>query len=238
MARRRVILSAGALAESTTVIDVFEPTVRHLKVLRLRTGDPIEVTDGEGWVAQGHIDQINKTSARFAIDAVAYHPPPAGPHLILLQGIGKGDKLDHVVRQVGELGASKFIPVGTERTVATREHRAPRLRSIADDALRVSRSAHRMVVEEPMGLSDALRVDKDVGVVLAAESDCSIRAVLEATPSEAHIAFLVGPEGGLTSGELKQAEALGFCRAHIGPYILRTETAGAAVIAMARYAFI
>jgi 16S rRNA (uracil1498-N3)-methyltransferase len=162
-------------------------------------------------------------------------PPPPGPALTLLQGVGKGDKLDTVVRQTTELGVRALVPVITERAVARHEQRLDRWSAIAEDALRVSARSWRPRLEPPRALAEVLaRPRADLALCLALEGGVPLAALLAARDPAAvgSVEVLVGPEGGLAPAEVAAAREAGFEVAHLGSNTLRTETAGPAVAAI------
>ena len=163
-------------------------------------------------------------------------PAPA-PALILLQGVGKGDKMDHVVRQATELGVARVVPVATARAVARQQGRVERWRAIAEDAVRVAGHLYRPQIDEVCDLEAALALaPAGLRLVLALDAGAPLAARLaEARPGAGPITLLVGPEGGLTPEEVQAARAAGFEVAHLGAHTLRTETAGPAVLAIVAF---
>ncbi|MEO1228628.1 MAG: RsmE family RNA methyltransferase [Myxococcota bacterium] len=234
--KRRLVLPAGALASRPAQVELDEAHVRHLRVLRQEPGAELEVTDGDGREAVGVLETLDKRGGKLRLHEVRSVSAPR-PEIVLLQGVGKGEKLDLVTRQVGELGASRLVPVWTDRAVAQRENKLERLRGIADDALRVSRRAHRMQVDSPRPLAEGLAsVASECKLAFIVGAELGFREALEAAASVERVALLVGPEGGLSTEEHAQVAAAGYRGVHLGPYVLRTETAGPAVVAMARFA--
>ena len=232
---RRVVLPAGALDETPGVVALPPSVVHHVRVLRLTVGTELELTDGDGREAEGRLTYLGRDGGRADVGP-ARRVPPAIPKLVLLQGIGKGEKLDQVVRQAAELGVSRFVPVLSARAVARHDKKVDRLRAIADEALRVSRGAYRMGVDPPSTLGAAIEIPAELRLVLVPAAPDGLRVVLEGTPGAREVSVLVGPEGGFDEAEIALAEASGFRAAHLGPLILRTETAGPAAIAMLNYA--
>ena len=151
----------------------------------------------------------------------------------LVQCIGKGDKLDAVVRDATELGATAIWPAPSERTVAARsgEKVTARLRRIAVEAARQCGRGDLPEIEEPRPLGEVLRSVTAVRRIALAP-DGSARFADLAGGSES-LCLVVGPEGGLSEGELRDAVACGFVIASLGPFVLRTETVAAATLGAA-----
>lgn len=245
---RRVVLPAerlGGPPPEGARLDLPDDVVRHLHVLRLSPGTELELTDGEGGEARAVLASLDKRAGTVEIFEARHHPRPPGPEIVLVQGVGKGDKLDQVVRQAAELGAARLVPVASERAVAHRENRIDRLRAIADDALRVSRRAYRMRVDPPAPLEAVLESldlgasDGALGLVFLLGARRPLRSVLDEALERGplkRVTLFVGPEGGFSPAEVSRLEGAGLADVHLGPFVLRTETAGPAVVAMTRFA--
>ncbi|MBI2377735.1 MAG: 16S rRNA (uracil(1498)-N(3))-methyltransferase [Deltaproteobacteria bacterium] len=198
-------------------------------VLRLRSGSSIELSDGRGRIASAEVLDARR-EVRVRVGAVREVPRPS-TRLTLMQAVSKSDKVDRVIRAAAELGISRFVPVFTERTVAEREHRKERWASIAEDAARVSGRPFLMEVEAPASLAELLGRQRSGASLCFAGDGARSFSQLSLTGA-ASVEALVGPEGGLGASELTAIERAGFTRVHLGPYTLRTETAGAAVAAL------
>ncbi|MBX2811202.1 MAG: 16S rRNA (uracil(1498)-N(3))-methyltransferase [Myxococcales bacterium] len=236
---RRLVLPAGSFrGHEGRRLEISPELAQHLRVLRVGEGQELELTDGEGWVASGVVDRLDRRGAWILLRTIEAAPAPSRPEIVLLQGVGKGDKLDTVTRQVAEMGVARLVPVLTERSVATRHQRIDRLRVIVDDAVRVSGRAHRMQVAPPTLLKDALQCEADLRIVLQLGGQKSLRTLLEMDTKPSVVALLVGPEGGFSTAEIEAAGQAAFVCAHMGSYTFRTETAGPAAVAMTRYAYL
>jgi 16S rRNA (uracil1498-N3)-methyltransferase len=147
----------------------------------------------------------------------------------LLQGIGKAEKPEEVLRAATALGARGVTFVAAERSVARPSAaRAARLRSVAIEAARQSGRGDLPRIDGPVPLAEAvaslapaearrLRLDPLAEVPLAARLD---------TPA----VLLIGPEGGWSDAELALAAGAGFEGVALGPLTLRTELAAAVAL--------
>lgn len=229
---KRLVVPEGALTEGTVELDA--GLSHYLKdVLRLDRGAALHLADGAGCEAPARVVEAHKRAVTVEVGPLS-RVPRAGLEVTLLQAVGKGDKMDAVVRQATELGVSRIVPVVSDRAVARLDKRVARWRTIAEDALRVCGRPYRPRIEEVTALHEALEPPRaDLALVLAGHAAQPLAARLTAAPSPARYAeLLVGPEGGLTPEELARAEEEGFLGAHLGPYTLRTETAGPAAVAL------
>jgi 16S rRNA (uracil1498-N3)-methyltransferase len=165
-------------------------------------------------------------------------PRPSGYRALpvhLLQGLGKADKPDEVIRAATALGVASVRLVQTERSVArlTAQRGSGRLerwRRIAIEAARQSGRGDIPALDAPSALADALaRVDASARVTLAASAD-PLYVRLGAWRGLEPLALLVGPEGGLDAAEQRLAEGAGFLPASLGSTTLRSELAGVAAL--------
>ena len=150
----------------------------------------------------------------------------------MIQGIGKGDKLDTVVRDATELGATRIVPAICERSVARPDAaRAARWRRVAVEAARQCGRGDVPQILAPLAFAEALHEARgEAKICLDPRADRPLSAALSAAEG---VVFAVGPEGGLSDRELALAEEAGFARVSLGPWILRTETVCAAVLGAA-----
>lgn len=205
-----------------------EGEARHvLKVLRGRDGDTLEVVDADGRLFRAELGAGDEAKVLELLDG----NEEVG--LYLYQAVPKGGRMDLVVEKATEVGATRIVPLLTGRTlVRPGDAKVGRWQRVAEAA---ARQSLRMVVPEvtqPMSFPEAVREAGGEGVLLHNEPDL---APLEAVVS-APASLFVGPEGGWSEEELQTAEEAGLVLAQLGPYRLRSETAGVVAAARARAA--
>ena len=191
------------------------------RVLRLRDGDEVVLLPGDGTEVACRIE----ASDCVVLERRGSHGEPAH-RLTIVQALLKGDALDTVVQQGTEVGVARFRLVVTERCVARElsPRRLERLRTIAREAAEQSERGVVPTVDGPEELASAL----EPGAVLLAERDAPVRLSSIAAPR----ALVIGPEGGFTAGELRDAGNAGLTLAGLGPRILRSHTVAAAASAI------
>lgn len=217
-------------------VEVTGGDARHLfKVLRLRAGDAVTAFDGKGSEWDATIAAIGPTRASLTLGTKRTRVTESPCRIVLGQGIGKGEKLDFVVRAATELGVVDIVPVVTDRAVATADGRekVDRWRRIAEEACKQCGRSVVPTVHAPLDLPAFLAFAKDstVKVVPWEGGGKSLSSVVADHGRATSAAALVGPEGGLASTEVSAAENAGFTAVTLGPRILRTETAGIVVVA-------
>lgn len=150
----------------------------------------------------------------------------------VIQCVGKADKLDQVVRDATELGATAILPAISERSVAKRttESALHRLRRIAVEAARQCGRGDVPHIAAPRPLTEVLsEAAPGVRVALDPLATTPLAQALS-RPNVSTFTFVVGPEGGLTATELAESVERGFERVRFGRFVLRTETVAAAVL--------
>jgi 16S rRNA (uracil1498-N3)-methyltransferase len=217
---------------------------RHLtRVLRLHPGDTVVATDGTGRDYTVRLESVGEPATGIvlaATDGVAASPLA----VTLVQGVPKGDRMEAIVRASTELGVARVQPVLCERTVVRLEparwrDRLRRWQRVAREAAKQSGRAVIPEVDAPRPLAEALEAAGPADLALcpwegggaplgrALPDDIRPRSAL----------LLVGPEGGLATHEVEAARARGFTVVSLGPRILRTETAGPAMLAILQARF-
>jgi 16S rRNA (uracil1498-N3)-methyltransferase len=214
-----------------------EGASRHLlKVLRLGPGAGLRVFDGRG---REHAARLTGGTVRAATVEVleAREPAPESALSIrLLQGIGRGERMDLVIQKATELGVAAIVPVLSARSVVRLSgDRAARRRahwqSVAIGACEQCGRATLPAIIEPCGLDEALAKLPADGPRLLPDPAAAAGLAGRPAPGPA-LTLLIGPEGGLDEAEIRAAGAAGFQRVRLGPRVLRTETAAIAAIAL------
>jgi 16S rRNA (uracil1498-N3)-methyltransferase len=221
---------------------------RHLGVLRLRPGDTVLAVDGEGREYTVRLERVGEAAHGAVLD-VAARATESPLHITLLQSVPKGDRMDTIVRASTELGVARVVPLLTARTVVALDagrwrDRARRWQRVAREAAKQCGRAVVPPVDTPRDLDEALALEAaaDLRLCLWEEArtgpDTSLASALPpAMARGAGIQLLIGPEGGLSSAEVDLARARGVTVVSAGPRILRTETAGPAIIAVLQARF-
>jgi 16S rRNA (uracil1498-N3)-methyltransferase len=240
---RRFTIAPERIAGDRVAFDREE--TRHLAaVLRLGPGDLVIAADGRGRDYTVRLEALGETASG-TILGMAASSAEAPLAITLIQGIPKGDKMEAIVRATTELGVVRVLPAIARRTVVRLEssrwrERSRRWQRVAKEA---AKQCGRGVVPEvaaPRPLEEWLEAAGGADLRLClwegtAPPLANTLDALEAAPTTALV--LIGPEGGLARDEVAQAEARGWRVASMGSRILRTETAGPAVVAVLQFRF-
>jgi 16S rRNA (uracil1498-N3)-methyltransferase len=209
---------------------------RHaVDVLRLTAGEHVRVSDGNGLVADGEVLGAGPQGLRVAVRE-RFEVAPQNPEFVLVQALPKGDRGPLAVDLATELGVDRIVPWTAARCVTRwRDDRVEKglakWRAAARAATKQARRPRLPEVTEPMTTRQVcgLLADADLAVVLHEQAR---RPLTELTiPQAGTIAVVVGPEGGMTDGEVVAFRAAGGQPVRLGPEVLRTSTAGAATLA-------
>ncbi|SHI96928.1 16S rRNA (uracil1498-N3)-methyltransferase [Malonomonas rubra DSM 5091] len=219
-------------------VELPEDVLRHLRtVLRISPGTEVDLFDGRGQVARVVIRED------FSAEIISRHQCPEPEcRLKLIQGLPKGEKLELVLQKGTELGVNHFLPTQMERSVGKlkgerEQKRLTRWRKIVQEAARQSGQPHLPQLQLEQNLLSALHaVDADLKLMLWEESQQPLGQLLtKGLPKS--VAVLVGPEGGISKQEAEQARSAGYQAVSLGPRILRTETAGLAIMTILQYLY-
>jgi 16S rRNA (uracil1498-N3)-methyltransferase len=209
---------------------------RHaVDVLRLTPGERVRVGDGRGTVAEGEVAAAGAEGLWVHVSARHEVPPPA-LELVLVQALPKGERGPLAVELATELGVDRIVPWAAARCVTRwREDRAAKgvakWRSAARAASKQSRRPRVPEVTDLMTTRQICGLLADVDLALVLHEQARHPLARLDLPSRGSVAVVVGPEGGLTDGEVVALSAAGARPVRLGPEVLRTSTAGAAALA-------
>ncbi|MFH1531772.1 MAG: RsmE family RNA methyltransferase [Pseudomonadota bacterium] len=218
------------------------------RVRRLPVGAEVEIVDSDGGAALYRIDRATADRVWLVHEAPLKSSVLAGV-LTLLQPLLQRKKLELAVQKATELGVDRIRLVPAERSVArwVQEEQGARLIRLERIVLEASRQSRRdappvldllngLAALEPPGEGERrLLLTED-----APESALAL-ADLAGGPRSGRVVVSTGPEGGHTNAEMDALWTAGFEALHLGPLVLRTETASvlacvAGGFALGRYA--
>jgi 16S rRNA (uracil1498-N3)-methyltransferase len=219
---------------------------RHIKtVLRLKPGDKIGLFDGKGMEYRAEIIAFSPQSITVSITDRFPSTSESHVQIILAQGFLKEKKMDGLVRQLSELGATKWIPFFAERSVSRPDKkqisaRTQRWKKIAKESLKQCKRGRIIEIGDTVSFEEVLKLGEscDLKIVFWESEFKFAHTELPKPNRQIHTIFAVlGPEGGLTSGEIESARNRGFVTVGLGPRILRAETATVAACVLLQYLF-
>ena len=237
----RFFVSTEALHQNPVLIS--GESFHHLqRVLRLPVGSRLLLLDGSGNRAWAKLEQIGKSQALACVVRRDTARETALP-ITLMQGLPKGDKFDLILQKGTELGITAFQPLTTRYSVPELPQqrlatRLARWQKIVQEACRQCRRDLLPEVRAPLSLQAAIgqATQQGLKLMLWEAANQALTEVLPKTPPQ-QVVLLAGPEGGFALEEAELAREANFLPIHLGPRILRTETAGLAVAPVLQYLY-
>lgn len=218
--------------------------IRHmLKVMRLKEGDRVDVSDSCQWEYETEI--LSADDEEVVLTIVDKQKFSREPELAvtLFQGVPKAGKMETIVQKCVELGVHSIVPVFTDRSVVVEKgnfsKKLTRWQKVADEAVKQCRRGRIPQIEHQLRFSDMTEKLSEFDLVLFPyenEADYSIKDCLRSLSEKPRtIAVVIGPEGGFSSSEAQKMAELSAAQVTLGKTVLRTETAGMAALAMIMY---
>ena len=229
------------------LLTITGPEVNHIRnVMRLKPGEEISVSiGGDGKEYRYGIESYTEDSVLYRLRFVKDKEVELPVKVLLFQGLPKADKMDLIVQKAVELGAAEIIPVSMERCVVKLDagkaaKKTARWQTIAESAASQSRRSIIPRVLAPMSMKEAVEYAKEQTEVRVIpyelqEDDGSVKQYLESLKEGQSVSIFIGPEGGFAPGEVELAKEAGIRPISLGRRILRTETAGLAILSWLIY---
>ena len=219
-----------SVLEPGEILRLPEEEARHIrKVLRGREGDAVEIVDAGRRLFAAELRGGGEAALLEALSA----PGGEDVEVSLYQAVPKGGRMDLVVEKATEVGVTSIVPLLTDRgVVSPRDGKLGRWRRVAEAAARQSLRLRVPAVLEPVEFREAVSAAGEDGVLLHNAPELARLEDVAVSPAS----LLVGPEGGWSEEEIRLAREAGLALAQLGPYRLRSETAGIVAVARARAA--
>jgi 16S rRNA (uracil1498-N3)-methyltransferase len=237
----RFFVTPSAIHEDGVVVSDREQVHQMSRVLRMEAGDSLIVLNGKGTEYLVKIMSVSKE--QILCRHVDQWPAKGEPSLSirLFQAIPKSpSKFEEVLRHGTEIGVSEFYPLLTHHGEVSELRKRERMETILRESAEQSERGRIPVLGPEISLKDVLNTSWPVG--LEAGTTLMAHSAREPLPLLAELLqkntlqeastlnLLIGPEGGFSDAEALRAEEKGFLVFSLGPRILRTETAGIAVV--------
>ena len=232
----RLLVETSLLEEESPVLPA--GAVRHLKVLRPKPGEEVELFDGRGkWRIYSCCGGGKGSAAPLMAASRVFQSSRTSRTLTLFACVTKGSRWDWTIEKATELGVGRIVPVISERTIVRipkneRAAKRERWMRIAEDAARQSDAKWLPEILEAVDFRDALPLVREttcfIGALTNPPSPPLARAVEQSNSSGGRtigrFSAFVGPEGDFTPEELAALMEIA-TPTSFGPTILRAETA-------------
>ncbi len=219
--------------------------VAHItRVLRLSVGDTVTVCDSSGSDYEARIATVEQN--RLTCDIISKQKCASEPEIkvTLFQGVPKGSKMEYIIQKTTELGIHEIVPVKLARCVSRVESKKDEIKKldrwqkIAEAAAKQSGRGIIPEIKPFMTLDEVVNASSGFDLFFApyeCEEKQTLREVLLSKTDVKSIGFLIGPEGGFDITEAEKIKKALLPTVTLGKRILRTETAGEAVLTMIMY---
>ena len=217
--------------------------VNHIKnVLRMKESDEIKLSAGDGLLYTATISEFlpDRIVCRIIDCEGGKSELPA--KIILFQGLPKKDKMELIIQKAVELGVSEIVPVMMKRTIVKLEDnkkeqkKLERWRTISLTAAKQSGRAIVPEVSDFITFNEAVKRARSLEYnLIPYENEKGMdkaRELIKELKDKKSIGIFIGPEGGISEDELELAINAGAKPISLGNRILRTETAGLALISV------
>jgi 16S rRNA (uracil1498-N3)-methyltransferase len=229
--------SSNPITADRVVLDGAE--AHHLlHVMRAAAGDSVTLFDGSGAEFIAVVEKLARTHVELRV--TQRHETDREISFALTVGVAlpKGDRQKMLVEKLTELGVTTLVPLFTERAVAQPAAAAlDRLRRSVVEAAKQCGRNRLMQINEPQRWNDWVSLSPLAGE-LRSPDELRLIAHPGGKPLQQFLGhgplstiLTIGPEGGLTDEEVAAAVATGWQTVHLGPRILRVETAAVALAA-------
>ena len=239
---QRFFVEPHQIDEGTHQIHILGSDVNHISnVLRMKQGEEL-------WISDGGKKEYRCTIEEFSPDEVLLHIIYAQEpdyelqsRIYLFQGLPKADKMELIIQKAVELGAYEVIPVETKRCVVKLDgkkaaKKVERWKQIAESAAKQSKRMLIPNVHEVLTFKEALKYAESMDVRLIpyelAKGMQETKEILADIQPRQSIGIFIGPEGGFEEKEVETAISEGAKPITLGKRILRTETAGLAILSV------
>ena len=239
---QRFFVEPHQIDEGTHQIHILGSDVNHISnVLRMKQGEEL-------WISDGGKKEYRCTIEEFSPDEVLLHIIYAQEpdyelqsRIYLFQGLPKADKMELIIQKAVELGAYEVIPVETKRCVVKLDgkkaaKKVERWKQIAESAAKQSKRMLIPNVHEVLTFKEALKYAESMDVRLIpyelAKGMQETKEILADIQPGQSIGIFIGPEGGFEEKEVETAISEGAKPITLGKRILRTETAGLAILSV------
>ena len=189
--------------------------------------ESVELFDGIGLVAEGVVVGVDGSALRVKVTACETRAP-SRPSVSIAAPPIKGARCETMVDQLSQIGAARWIPLLTERTVVNpRPGRIDKWRRIVIESAKQCGRAHLMTVDQPTPITTLLG-EPSGRLLLADAGGGPMSGLTPALDRDEPVVVIIGPEGGLTEDERESVRQSAASEIRLGPFVLRVETAAVA----------
>ncbi len=218
--------------EQGSLLTLDKEEAHHIRVMRLRPGDMLEVINGSGALAKAELIESGKDKALLRVVEAA-HFEKEKHRLTLLQALTRPNRLDTILEKATELGATEIVLFPGERS-EKKELSAQQMQRAQSILIAATKQCGRLYIPQltsypPIGSWKPLE-----GRLLFGDVRQGIPTLLEEMSKEGpkDVSVCIGPEAGLSEKEHRLLMDRGFSGVSLHRNILRADTAPIAALAV------
>lgn len=217
---------------SALILDGLEG--RHAAtVKRIRVGEQVYLADGWGRAVHGTTTRVGKDEIEVSVEELL-EDRAREQRVIAVQALAKGDRSDIAIEMLTELGVEEIWAWQAARSIVRWDGKVEKALAKWQSTVRESaKQARRFTVPQVRfaATKDVCELFGSAELSLILHEDATRRLAQFEMPSSGTIAFVVGPEGGISEAEVDALQAAGGQLACLGDHVLRASTAGAVCLA-------
>ena len=203
-----------------------EDTSKHIiQVLRMKSGEQLQLTNGKGEIVTVEIIAEHKKAAEVKVLSTSNIPPRTSNITIAISLIKNTNRFEWFLEKATEIGVAEIIPLICERT-EKQNFRYDRMKNILISAMLQSQQAWLPLLHQPTKFSEAIKNSSQQNKFIAHCIEGEKKSFHQHISTSAHQLIFIGPEGDFTKQEIGMAIANNFIPVSLGDTRLRTETAG------------
>ena len=230
------------LTQGPHLFELPSKQAQHVRVLRFKLADSLQLFDGKGHVAPARITQLDKKSIWVEIEALQIAPQTDLYPIHLIQALTRHETMDWIIQKATELGVKSITPVISERTQGRLkgnqlDKKMQHWQEIIVSAAEQSGLNFLPILKTPLQLIDfltGLTTHAPPLFIFDPEATQSFHD-LKSIPASSQI--LIGPEGGFTADEIQAAIRFQATPLHLHQNILRAETAAISALSIGQFHF-
>jgi RNA methyltransferase, RsmE family len=228
---------------NSNLVTITGPDVNHIKnVLRMKQGEEIVICNGHGKDCYCIISKVSDGEILAEIQSEHDTGTELKARITLFQGLPKKDKMELIIQKAVELGVYEIVPVMTKRVVVKledkkkEEKKLERWQLIAEGAAKQSGRGIIPKILPVQSYKEAIKNASNMGLSVIPYENAKgmqyTKEIMGNLEQYQEIAVFIGPEGGFEEDEIAFAKANQVQPITLGRRILRTETAGLAILSM------
>lgn len=197
-----------------------------IKVLRMQTGDKLNLIDGKGNLYFAEITQANFRACQLRVYEVNSEFEKRNYRLHIAIAPTKNiERFEWFLEKATEIGIDEITPIISEKS-ERKQINAERLERIIISAMKQSIKAYKPKLNEEISFKNFLAQDSGTNRYIAHCIDSEKQALQNLYQKNTDAIILIGPEGDFSPQEVKTAIEKGYAPISLGNSRLRTETAG------------